>query len=124
MSTITLSRVINRRVAELFAVIANVGSYADWEPPFELELKGFGKQAHEVQDCEQGVRFCSGTRAKGMRSEIERTFAAEGDTTQVDYEFMLRAKGLMRILSPFVGVMSQRMLRKSAAGLQEYCERK
>jgi hypothetical protein len=59
-----------------------------------------------------------------VRSEIERTFAAEGDATQVDYELMLQAKGLMKILSPFVGVMPQRMLRKSAAGLQEYCDQK
>ena len=59
-----------------------------------------------------------------MRSESKSTFAAEGDATRVNYELMFRAKGLMKILGPFVGVMSQRMLRKSAGGLQEYCERK
>ena len=139
MPTEILSQVIDRPVADVFAVVADITTYPDWDPPvkaarqatdgevevgtlFETEVSGFGTQVMEVTEFEPGRGIRSTAQSRGLDFAHRLTFSAEGQSTRIDHEVVLTPKGVLRVLSPLLGVWVRRTLAGSAAGLQQYCE--
>ena len=139
MPTSELTQTINRPAADVFATVADLTTFPNWNPTtvsvtkltegelglgtkFEMAIKGFGKQEIELTEYEENRLVRLTPRSKMFQGGHRYTLTAEGEQTRIDHELVMQPKGLWVLLTPFMGFMSRKNLRKTAAALQSYLE--
>ena len=133
----TLSQVIDRPVADVFAVVVDIAGYPKWDPPvktvtwggemgvgatYEMDVKGFGEMTFETTEYVKDEVVRSSPISKRYSGGHRLTFSKEGEGTRIDHEFVIEPKGVLRLLSPLFGYMTRKGLQESAAALKDYCE--
>jgi uncharacterized protein YndB with AHSA1/START domain len=139
MPTVLLSQVIDRPVADVFAVVTDIESYPEWDPPvrsvtwdgqmglgvtYEMTVDSFGAMTFEVTEYEVDRVVRAEPRHKRFSGGHRLTFSEDDQMTRIDHEFVIEPKGLLRLLSPVFGIMARRGLKGSTEGLKDFCERR
>src|SRR5262245_2237311 len=139
MALIKLSQVIDRPAREVFAVIADVANLAKWNPTiksarklsdgpagegtrFEMELGGFGAVQHTLEEFQKDARARYVPHFKVTSGGHRFTLIAEGEKTRVDHELEMKPKGIYVLMSPLMGVMGRKNLKRTADALKQYVE--
>ena len=139
MSLITLTQFIKKPVDEVFAVVADGASWADWNPTvrasrrldagpigngarFEWQLRGVGKVVQEFQEFEPNTRVRFVTHVKATKGGHLFCFSSQGEETRIDHEVEIRPKGVFILLAPMMGLIGRKDLRDTANGLQAHLE--
>ena len=134
MPTTTLSQTIEAPAGEIFAVVSDVAAYEQWNPTitgsrllsdgevadgtrFEFAIQRMGAQEMEVTNFEAGRSIRFEPRSGMMEGGHRLTLSEEGGRTRLDHELVMRPKGVFRLLSPLMGIMGKRNLRKTADAL-------
>ena len=134
-----VSQVINRPVEAVFQAVTDVSRFPQWNPTtksarrlsqgaigngtrFEMSITGFGKQELVLEEyrVNQQVRLVPVSNLIGGGHRF--IFTAEGDKTRIDHELEMVPKGVFRLLSPLMGMMSRKNLRDTAAALETYLQ--
>ena len=140
MSLITLTQFIKKPVDEVFAVVADGASWADWNPTvrasrrldagpigngarFEWDLRGVGKVVQEFQEFEPNRRVRILSHVKMVEGGHRFRFSAQGQGTRIDHELEIRPKGVFLLLAPMMGLNGRKNLRDTANALQAHLER-
>src|SRR5262245_41313466 len=139
MPLIKLSQVIDRSVADVFAVIADVANLATWNPTiksarrlsggpvgegtrFEMEIAGFGKVPHTLEEFQRDARARYVPHFKVTSGGHRFLLTAEGARTRVDHELEMRPKGIYVLMSPLMGIMGRKNLKRTADAPKQYVE--
>jgi hypothetical protein len=140
MALITRTQFIKKPVDEVFAVVADGASWADWNPTvrasrrldagpigngarFEWELRGVGKVVQEFQEFEPNTRVRFVTHVKTMKGGHLFRFSTQGEQTRIDHEVEVRPKGVFLLFAPMMGLIGRKDLRDTANALQAHLER-
>jgi ligand-binding SRPBCC domain-containing protein len=140
MALITRTQFIKKPVDEVFAVVADGASWADWNPTvrasrrldagpigngarFEWELRGVGKVVQEFQEFEPNTRVRFVTHVKTIKGGHLFRFSTEGEQTRIDHEVEIRPKGVFLLFAPMMGLIGRKDLRDTANALQAHLER-
>ena len=140
MALITSTQFIKRPVDEVFAVVADGASWADWNPTvrasrrldarpigngarFEWELRGVGKVVQEFQEFEPNTRVRFVTHVKTMKGGHLFSFSTQGEQTRIDHELQVRPKGVFLLFAPMTRLIGRKDLRDTANALQAHLER-
>jgi hypothetical protein len=140
MALITRTQFIKKPVDEVFAVVADGASWADWNPTvrasrrldagpigngarFEWELRGVGKVVQEFQEFEPNTRVRFVTHVKTMKGGHLFRFSSQGEQTRIDHELEIRPKGVFLLFAPMMGLIGRKDLRDTANALQAHLER-
>jgi hypothetical protein len=140
MALITRTQFIKKPVDEVFAVVADGASWADWNPTvrasrrldagpigngarFEWELRGVGKVVQEFQEFEPNTRVRFVTHVKTMKGGHLFRFSTQGEQTRIDHELDIRPKGAFLLFAPMMGLIGRKDLRDTANALQAHLER-
>jgi hypothetical protein len=140
MALITRTQFIKKPVDEVFAVVADGASWADWNPTvrasrrldagpigngarFEWELRGVGKVVQEFQEFEPNTRVRFVTHVKTMKGGHLFRFSTQGEQTRIDHEVEIRPKGVFLLFAPMMGLVGRKDLRDTANALQAHLER-
>ena len=135
MPTATLSQTIEAPAEEVFAVVSDVATYEQWNPTvtssrvlsegdvangtrFEFAIKRMGAQEMEVTNFESGRSIRFEPRSNMMGGGHRFTLSEMGGSTRLDHEVVMEPKGVFRLMSPFIGMMAKRNLRKTADALE------
>jgi hypothetical protein len=140
MALITRTQFIKKPVEEVFAVVADGASWADWNPTvrasrrldagpigngarFEWELRGVGKVVQEFHEFEPNTRVRFLTHVKTMKGGHLFRFSTQGEQTRIDHELEIRPKGVFLLFAPMMGLIGRKDLRDTANALQAHLER-
>ena len=140
MALITSTQFIKKPVDEVFAVVADGASWADWNPTvrasrrldagpigngarFEWELRGVGKVVQEFQEFEPNRRVRILSHVKMVEGGHRFCFSAQGEGTRIDHELEIRPKGVFLLFAPMMGLIGRKDLRDTANALQAHLER-
>ncbi len=131
---------IKKPVEEVFAVVADAGSFASWNPTitasrkidgngglgstFEWKLRGFGAVAQEVGKYELNKRIRFVPHINTLSGGHRFLFTAEGNYTRIDHELEMVPHGWMKMFTPFMGMIGQKNLHDTVTALQKYIESK
>ena len=135
----TLSQTIRRPIHDVFAAVTDLESHPDWDPTttsarkltdaeigegarFEIGREGFGTQELEFTEYRQDehVRFVP--RSSMMTGGHRFTFTEEGGATRLDHDLELHPRGLWKLMTPLMGFMASRAMRRSAQALEAHLE--
>jgi hypothetical protein len=139
MALITRTQFIKKPVDEVFAVVADGASWADWNPTvrasrrldagpigngarFEWELRGVGKVVQEFQEFEPNTRVRFVTHVKTMKGGHLFRFSTQGEQTRIDHEVEIRPEGVFVPLAPMMRLIGRKDLRDTANALQAHLE--
>lgn len=139
MPVLRRSQVIKRRAHDVFAVIADAGSFASWNPTirssrqitpgapaegsqFEWELRGFGavRQALHEFELDRRVRIVPEMRALSGGHRFVLT-ESNGET-RVDHELEMTPRGAFVLMTPLIWMTGRRNLRATADALKQHLE--
>ena len=140
MSLITRTQFIKKPVDEVFKVVADGASWADWNPTvrasrrldagpigngarFEWQLRGVGKVVQEFQEFEPNTRVRFVTHVKTIKGGHLFCFSPQGEETRIDHEVEIRPKGVFMLFAPMMGLIGRKDLRDTANALQAHLER-
>jgi hypothetical protein len=140
MALITHTQFIKKPVDEVFAVVADGASWADWNPTvrasrrldtgpigngtkFEWDLRGVGKVVQEFQEFEPNRRVRILSNVKMVEGGHCFRFSTQGEGTRIDHELEVRPKGAFLLLAPMIGLNGRKNLRDTANALQAHLER-
>jgi hypothetical protein len=140
MALITRTQFIKKPVDEVFAVVADGASWADWNPTvrasrrldagpigngarFEWELRGVGKVVQEFQEFEPNTRVRFVTHVKTMKGGHLFRFSTQGEQTRIDHELEIRPQGVFLLFAPMMGLIGRKDLRDTTNALQAHLER-
>jgi hypothetical protein len=140
MALITSTQFIKRPVDEVFAVVADGASWADWNPTvrasrrlnagpigngarFEWELRGVGKVVQEFQEFEPNTRVRFVTHVKQMKGGHLFRFSTQGEQTRIDHEVEVRPTGVFLLFAPMMRLIGRKDLRDTSNALQAHLER-
>jgi uncharacterized protein YndB with AHSA1/START domain len=140
VATLTLSQEIDRPVADVFAIVADIGTFASWNPTIkssrqltsgeprngmraEWQLKGFGAVTQELQEFEPHRRMRIVPLMKSLGGGHRFTFSDLGDRTRVDHELEMIPKGVFKLMAPMMRRTGRMNLRATADALKGYLER-
>ena len=59
---------------------------------------------------------------QGLRGGHRFTFTKQGSATRIDHELEMLSSGLLRLLSPAMGMIGRRNLRDTTQALQKFLE--
>ena len=139
MPTHRLRQTIDRQVADVFATVADLTTFPDWNPTtvaaekltdgepgngtrYLLTISGFGKQVTELSEFEENRSVRLEPKSRMFRGGHRFLFSAEADKTTVDHELEMNRRGIFILLSPLMGIMAKRNLRATAQALPDYLE--
>jgi hypothetical protein len=140
MAVLRRTQVIDRPVEEVFAVVADGGNFAQWNPTirasrrlddgeigngsrFEWDLRGFGKVVQEFQEFQTNAQLRIVPHIKTVQGGHRFRFAAQGAATRIDHELEMIPKGAFRLLAPILSMTGRKNLRDTANALQRHLER-
>jgi uncharacterized protein YndB with AHSA1/START domain len=140
MALITRTQIIKKPVDEVFAVVVDGASWADWNPTvrasrrldtgpigngarFEWDLRGVGKVVQEFQEFEPNTRVRILSHVKMVEGGHRFRFSAQGEGTRIDHELEIRPKSVFLLLAPMIGLNGRKNLRDTANALQARLER-
>jgi hypothetical protein len=139
VAVITRTQVINKPVEEVFDLLADLGSYAKWNPTirssrwlddqphgngsrFEWGLRGLGKVVQELQEFEPHVQLRIVTDLKPVKGGHRLHLSANGDATRIDHELEITPNGIFRLFAPMMVMNGRRNLRETANALSAHFE--
>jgi len=139
MAVLKLSQVIDRPVHEVFQAIADVANLAAWNPTiksarklsdgppgegtrFEMELDGLGAVPHTLEEFRLDARARYVPHFKVTSGGHRFMLTAHGERTKVDHELEMTPKGFYVLMSPFLGMIGRKNLRRTADALKKYVE--
>ena len=135
-----LSQVIDRPPTEVFAVIADVANLARWNPTiksarkisdgpsgegtqFEMEVDGFGAVPQTLEEFQAASRARYVPHFKVMSGGHRFMLTAiDGGKTRVDHELEMTPKGIYVLMTPFMGMMGKKNLKRTADALKSFVE--
>jgi uncharacterized protein YndB with AHSA1/START domain len=140
MAVITRTQFIKKPVDEVFAVVTDGASWADWNPTvrasrrldagpigngarFEWQLRGVGKVVQEFQEFEPNRRVRIVSHVKMVEGGHRFRFSAQGEQTRIDHELEIRPKGVFLLFAPMIGLNGRKNVRDTANALQAHLER-
>ena len=140
MAVRKLTQVIRKPAEEVFGTVIDVANFPRWNPTtpsarkltagptgegtqFELELKGFGKVLHELQEFRPNRQVRLVPHFKVLTGGHRFVFTAQGASTRIDHELEMTPKGIFKIFIPLIGMMGKKSLHDTASALQRYLER-
>ena len=134
-----LSQTINRPVEQVFQTVTDITAFPKWNPTtksarrltpgkmgngtrFEMSITGFGKQELILEEYQENrqVRLVPVSNLIGGGHRF--MFTTDGDGTRIDHELEMVPKGVFKVFSPLMGMMSRRNLRDTAAALETYLQ--
>jgi len=139
VAVITRTQVINKPVEEVFDELADLGSWAEWNPTiqssrwvddqphgngarFEWGLRGLGKVVQELGEFEPPVHLRIVTDLKPVRGGHRMRLTADGDATRIDHELEVTANGIFKLLGPMLVINGRRNLRGTANAISAHFE--
>jgi uncharacterized protein YndB with AHSA1/START domain len=139
VTVITRTQVIKRPANEVFSLLADLGSFAEWNPTirssrrlddrpsgngakFEWDLRGFGMVIQELQEFEPDVQLRIVPHIKPFEGGHRFHLTANGDETRIDHELEMTPKGIFRLFTPMLGIIGRKNLRDTANALQGHLE--
>ena len=139
MAVITRTQVIHKPVDEVFDVLADLGSYAKWNPTirssrwvddpphgngarFEWGLQGLGKVVQELGEFEPHVHLRIVTDLKPVKGGHRMRLTANGDSTRIDHELELIPNGIFKLFAPMLVMNGRRNLRQTANAISTHFE--
>ena len=137
MALITRTQFIKKPVDEVFSVLADVGSWAEWNPTirssrwlddqtigngarFEWGLRGLGMVVQELQEFEPNVQLRIVTDLKPVKGGHRFRLTANGDATRIDHELEITPRGIFRLFGPMMVMNGRRNLRDTANAIEAY----
>ena len=139
MAVITRTQVINKPVEEVFDLLADLGSWAKWNPTirssrwvddqphgngarFEWGLRGLGKVVQELGEFKPHVHLRIVTDLKPVTGGHRMSLTAEGDATRIDHELEITPNGIFRLFAPMLVMNGRRNLRGTANAISTHFE--
>ena len=140
MPTFKLSQTIERPASDVFAAIVDVANLAKWNPTikssrklsegapaegtrFEMEIQGFGNVPQTLEEVQRDKSARYVPHFNAMSGGHRFLLTAQGPKTQVDHELEMTPKGVFVLMTPFMGMMGRKNLRRTADALKQYLER-
>jgi uncharacterized protein YndB with AHSA1/START domain len=141
MPVIKLSQVIDRPADDVFRVLADVSNLAAWNPTiksarklsdgpagegtrFEMEIDGFGAVPHTLEEFRPNEQARYVPHFKVTSGGHRFRLTAQGQKTTVEHELEMSPKGWYVLMSPLMGMMGRKNLRRTADALKQYVEAK
>jgi hypothetical protein len=139
MAVITRTQVINKPVEEVFDLLADAGSWAEWNPTilssrwvddpphgngarFEWGLRGLGKVVQELGEFKPPVQLRILTDLKQCTGGHRFRLTANGDATRLDHELEITPIGIFRLFAPMMVMNGRRNLRDTANAITTHFE--
>ena len=132
-----LSQKINQPVETVFQTVTDVTSFPQWNPTtrtarrltqeptgngtrFEMSITGFGKQELIIEEYQENKQVRLVPVSNMFDGGHRFVFYAEGNATRIEHELEMNAKGLFKLLTPLMGLMSGKNLRDTALALETH----
>ena len=139
MAVITRTQVINKPAGEVFDVLADLGSWAEWNPTirssrwvddqphgngarFEWGLRGLGKVVQELGEFKPHVHLRIVTDLKPVKGGHRMRLTGNGDATRIDHELEITPNGIFRLFAPMLVMNGRRNLRDTASAISTHFE--
>jgi uncharacterized protein YndB with AHSA1/START domain len=139
VATLTRTQEIRRSVADVFATVADIGNFADWNPTIttsrqltsgapgvgmraEWRLKGFGAVTQELQEFEPARRIRIVPLMKSLGGGHRFTFTDIGGGTRVDHELEMTPRGIFKLMGPMMTRTGRKNLDATADALKRHLE--
>ena len=139
MAVITRTQVINKPAGEVFDVLADLGSWAEWNPTirssrwvddqphgngarFEWGLRGLGKVVQELGEFKPHVHLRIVTDLKPVKGGHRMRLTGNGDATRIDHELEITPNGIFRLFAPMLVMNGRRNLRGTANAISTHFE--
>jgi len=139
VAVITRTHVINKPVEEVFDLLADLGSWAEWNPTirssrwlddqphgngarFEWGLRGVGKVVQELGEFKPPVQLRIVTDLKPVKGGHRLRLTANGDATRIDHELEITPNGIFRLFAPMLVMNGRRNLRETANAIDTHFE--
>jgi hypothetical protein len=139
VAVLRLTQVIARPSDSVFAVLADGGSFGDWNPTiassrpitpgppaegsqFEWELRGFGAVKQQLREVEPGRRLRIVPEMASLSGGHRFILTDLGDSTRVDHELEMTPRGWFRLMAPMIWFTGRRNLRATADALKRHLE--
>ena len=133
----TATVIIDRSIAEAFALLADLTTHPTWSPDvlsaskitddpvglgtrFQFELKGIGKGEPEITEYDEPTRVQFSGRIRMGDTRHLFSLMTVGERTRVDQVLEMRPRGLWWLLAPVMAMMMRRGVRANASGLERY----
>ena len=140
LPTTRKSQTINKPVDEVFATVASIGTFPEWNPTIasatmltegevglgskvEWTLKGFGKQEIEVTEFQDKDRIRISPQSSMFGGGHLLVFSPHEEGTRIEHELVMNPKGPWVLISPLMGMMARKNLQKTADALQQHLEK-
>jgi hypothetical protein len=139
MALITRTQFIKNPVDEVFDSLADLGSWAEWNPTirssrwlddpphgngsrFEWGLRGLGKVVQELGEYKLNVQMRIVTDLKPVKGGHRMHFTPNGLATRIDHELEVTPRGVFKLLGPMLVMNGRRNLRATADAIQTHFE--
>jgi Polyketide cyclase / dehydrase and lipid transport len=139
MAVITRTQVIHKPVDEVFDVLADLGSWAKWNPTirssrwlddqpigngarFEWGLRGLGPVVQELGEFKRNAQLRIVTDLKPVKGGHRLRLTATGDATRIDHELEIIPRGIFRLFAPMLVMNGRRNLRDTANAIENHFE--
>jgi hypothetical protein len=139
VAVITRTQVINKPVEEVFDLLADLGSWAKWNPTirssrwlddqphgngarFEWGLRGLGMVVQELGEFEPHVQLRIVTDLKPVKGGHRFRLTANGDATRIDHELEITPNGIFRLFAPMLIMNGRKNVRDTANAIDAHFE--
>jgi uncharacterized protein YndB with AHSA1/START domain len=139
VAILRLTQVISRSPDAVFALLADGGSFASWNPTiarsrpittgppaegsqFEWELRGFGAVRQELREVQPGRRLRIVPDLPSLTGGHRFVLTDLGGSTRVDHELEMAPRGWFRLMAPMIWFTGRRNLQATADALKRHLE--
>ncbi len=139
MPTDRLTQTIDRPLVDVFAVVSAPGSYADWNPAisasrplddgaasvgarFEWTLAGFGEHIVQVAEYEENSRILLAPQSSMFGGGHLFVLTERDAGTRIDHTLHMNPRGIWKLMTPIMGMMDRRNLKKTTNALKAHLE--
>jgi Polyketide cyclase / dehydrase and lipid transport len=141
MAVLTRTQAINKPVDEVFGVLADAGSWAEWNPTirssrwldphrppgngarFEWGLRGLGKVVQELGEFKPNAQVRVVTDLKPVKGGHRFRLTATGDATRIDHELEIIPRGIFKLFTPMLVMNGRKNLRDTANAIDSRFKR-
>ena len=139
MPTFRKKRTSKASAADVFAVIAAVDRFAEWNPTiasarrltggpatagsqFEFEIKGVGKTLQTIEEFEDGTSMRLVPSMKMMRGGHRFRLSEDDGATTVYHELEMTLNHVFKLMTPMVGRVGRRNMEATAGAQRAHLE--